>query len=474
MKILFATSECYPFAASGGLGDVSGALPKALTRRGVDCRVVMPLYSDIKPEYRAKMTFVCDFRVPVAWRDQYCGLFSLTQDGVVYYFLDNEYYFKRTGLYGYYDDAERFVFFSRALLEMLRYTGDFIPDVLHTNDWQTALSNIYINRFYREDTRFMRIKTLFTIHNIQYQGKYGAELLNEVVGISPSEASMLEYGGCVNFMKGAIEAADKVNTVSPSYASEILDPWFAHGLDPLLREKQYKLCGILNGIDTDVYNPQTDPYIAAHFSAKAPANKAKCKKELLEKFSLEDNGAPVIAIVSRLVAHKGIDLVKHVLEYILLGGMQVVVLGSGEYMYENCFRDFAARYSQSCGVKIGFIPELARKIYAGADMFLMPSKSEPCGLSQMIALRYGTVPIVRMTGGLQDSISDCGDGKGNGFTFRSYNAHDMLDACLRAKAVYDNPADWKVLVKRALNCDFGWDRAADSYIGLYKEMDSLW
>ncbi|MEG1650206.1 MAG: glycogen synthase GlgA [Oscillospiraceae bacterium] len=473
MNVLFATSECYPYAASGGLGDVSGALPKALSRCGVDCRVVLPLYGDIKPEQRAKMTFICDFIVPVAWRHQYCGLFELSENGVTYYFLDNEYYFKRAGLYGYYDDAERFAFFSRAVLEMLRHC-DFSPDIIHSNDWQTALTNVYLNKFYREEEKFSSIKTLFTIHNIQYQGKYGVELLSDVVGIAPSEAAVLEFGGCVNFMKGAIEVSDKVNTVSPTYAKEILDPWFAHGLDPLLRAKQFKLCGILNGIDTEVYDPHTDPYIAANFSARYPQKKALCKKELLEKFSLEDNGAPVMAIVSRLVAHKGIDLVKHVLEYILLSGIQVVVLGSGEYMYENCFSDFARRYPQSCGVKIGFIPELARKIYAGADMFLMPSKSEPCGLSQMLALRYGTVPVVRITGGLADSITDSGDGEGNGFTFRSYNAHDMLDACLRAKAVYENHDEWNVLVKRALKCDFGWERAAESYLGLYNEMVTLW
>ncbi len=473
MQVLFVTSECVPFAASGGLGDVSGALPKALGAAGVDCRVVMPLYGDVKPEHRARMTFVCDFNVPVAWRSQYCGLYELVDSGVTYYFLDNEYYFKRSGLYGYYDDAERYVFFSRAALEMLRHC-DFAPDVIQANDWQSALVPVYLNKFYRDEEKFAAIKTLFTIHNIQYQGKYGVELLGDVVGIAPAEAAVLEYGGCVNFMKGAIESADKVNTVSPTYATEILDPWFAHGLDPLLREKQYKLCGILNGIDTEVYDPHTDPYIAAQFSARYPQKKTQCKKELIEKFSLEDNGAPIIAIVSRLVAHKGIDLVKHVLEYILLGGMQVVVLGSGEYMYENCFNDFARRYPGQCGVKIGFIPELAHKIYAGADMFLMPSKSEPCGLSQMIALRYGTVPIVRVTGGLADSISDSGDGEGNGFTFRSYNAHDMLDACLRAKAVYENKDDWSALVKRALKCDFSWERSAQSYIGLYEEMVTLW
>ncbi len=474
MNILFAASECTPFVASGGLGDVAGSLPKALVKAGVDCRVVIPLYGDVKPEYRSEMEYITNFYVPVGWRSQYCGLFKLVRDGVTYYFLDNEYYFKRSGLYGFYDDGERYAFFSRAVLEMLRHI-DFDVDIIHANDWQTALVNVYINAFYRSDLRYSRIKTLFTIHNIQYQGQYGFEMLEDVLGLTGSNASFVEYQGCVNFMKGAIECSDKVNTVSPTYAREILDPWFAHSLDPLLREKQYKLCGILNGIDTDVYNPATDPNLAQNYSYKAfVKGKEACKKELLEKFALEDNGAPVIAVISRLVSHKGIDLIKYVMEYILLSGMQMVVLGTGDYMYESCFRDFANRYPNSCGVKIAFIPDLARKIYAGADMFLMPSKSEPCGLSQMIALRYGTVPIVRVTGGLADSITDSGDGVGNGFTFQSYNAHDMLDACLRAKAAYEDDAHWKELVRRALKCDFGWKRAAGSYMGLYDEMVTLW
>ncbi|MEA5050537.1 MAG: glycogen synthase GlgA [Oscillospiraceae bacterium] len=473
MNVLFVTSECYPFATSGGLGDVSAALPKALCKKGVDCRVVLPLYGDIKPQYRQNMTFLCSFYVPLAWRSQYCGVFMLKHEGVTCYFLDNEQYFKRTGLYGYFDDGERFAFFSRAVLEMLRHV-DFTPQILHTNDWQTALTDVYINKFYRDDPKFYGIKTLATIHNIQYQGKYGREILSDVVGIDPADAAVLEYAGCVNFLKGALESADKISTVSPTYAKELLDPWFAHGLDGILRDKQYKLCGILNGIDTDVYDPHTDPYIAANYSARYPQKKAACKKALLGAFGLEDNGAPVIGLVSRLVSHKGIDLVKHVLEYILLAGIQVVVLGSGDYMYENCFLDFHNKYPTMCGVKIGFVPELARRIYAGADMFLMPSKSEPCGLAQMIALRYGTVPIVRLTGGLRDTVSDSGDGAGNGFTFSSYNAHDMLDACLRAKAVYEDKAAWDVLVRRALRCDFSWGRSADSYIGLYDEMLTLW
>jgi len=476
MNILFAASECAPFAKSGGLGDVAGSLPKSLNKiRGVNCHVVLPLYSDIAPEYRKKMKLLAEFDVPVAWRRQYCGVHTAKFGNTTYYFLDNEYYFKRGGLYGYYDDAERFVFYSRAILEMLCHI-DFVPDIIHANDWQTALTTVFLNKFsYRQDPRFYAVKTLFTIHNIQYQGKYGHELVREVLGIPPEETSVVEYGGCINFLKGAIESSDRVSTVSPTYAQEILDPWFSYGLDPILKNRQYKLRGILNGIDTDDYNPETDPKIAARYSAHDLTGKAECKKALIEHFGLSSEGnSPIIGIVSRLVAPKGIDLVKHVLEYILLNGIKVVVLGNGDYMYENCFRDFSSRFPQGCAAHIGFDDRLARMIYSGADMFLMPSKSEPCGLAQMISLRYGTLPIVRLTGGLRDSITDSGDGVGNGFTFRSYNAHDMLDACLRAKAVYDRPDDWKILVERALACDFSWKQAAGQYVELYNEMKSLW
>ena len=477
MNILFATSECVPFAASGGLGDVSGSLPHALGRtKGVECRVVLPLYSDMAPEYRKKMTLLAEFEVPVAWRQQYCGVHSAKFGGVTYYFIDNEYYFKRGGLYGYFDDAERFAFFSRAVLEMLSRI-DFAPDIIHANDWQTALITVFLNKFgYRQDAKYYGIKTLFTIHNIQYQGKYGHDLAKDVIGLPHEDISVLEYGGCVNFVKGAIESSDRVSTVSPTYAQEILDPWFSYGLDPILRNRQNKLLGILNGIDNDLYDPSSDASIAAPYSAQDTTGKAACKQALIQHFGLSSEGydSPIIGIVSRLVAHKGIDLIRHMLEYILLHDMKVVVLGSGETMYEDCFRDFSSRYPQGCACEIGFDPRLAHMIYAGSDMFLMPSKSEPCGLSQMISLRYGTLPIVRITGGLKDSITDQGDGKGNGFTFRSYNAHDMLDACLRAKAVYDTPDDWQKLVTRALNCDFGWKKTAGQYIDLYKEMNTLW
>ena len=473
-KILFCASECTPFISSGGLGDVAGSLPNALCKAGMDCRIVLPLYGDMSEEYRSRLEYVTSFNVELAWRNQYCGLFRLVKDNVTYYFLDNEYYFKRSGLYGFYDDGERFAFFSRAILEMLK-NCDFAPDIIHCNDWQTALTNVFINVFYRSDPKFARIKTLFTIHNIQYQGKYGLDMLNDVLGIGEENAGLVEYNGCVNYMKGAIVCSDRVNTVSPTYSREILDPWYGHGLDGLLRENSSKLQGILNGIDTVGYDPSGDPGIAANYSASDfQDHKAECKKALISEFGLDDDGSPVIAIVSRLADHKGIDLVSQVLEYMLLSNIHVVVLGSGEYAYENMFRVFAAKYPSRCGVRIGFDSALARRIYAGADMFLMPSKSEPCGLSQMIALRYGTIPIVRVTGGLADTITDCGDSSGNGFTFQSYNAHDMLDALLRAKKAYDNKGLWKDIVTRAMKCDFSWTQSAQSYIALYDEMLALW
>ena len=474
MNILYCASEALPFAMSGGLGDVAGSLPRALVEDGINCAVVLPLYGDIRQEMRDKMTYLTNFSVPVGWRNQYCGVFSAQVNGVTYYLLDNEYYFKRKGLYGFYDDGERFAFFSRAILEMLQHI-DFAPDIIHTNDWQTALVCVYLNLYYRHLPKFSRIKTAFTIHNIQYQGKYGLELLEDVLSIGPENAHLVEYDGCVNYMKGAIECADKVTTVSPTYAYEIMDPWFSHGLDGLLREKAYKTCGILNGIDTATYDPATDPLIGHHFDRDSfTTGKPLCKQDLREIFHLEQNEQPIIGMVTRLVSHKGLDLVRHVAEYIILSGIQFVIVGNGDYMYESFFNELAAKYPGRVGVFIGFNPELAHKIYAGADMFLMPSKSEPCGLAQMVALRYGTIPIVRETGGLKDSISDSGDGVGNGFVFSSYNAHDMLDSCLRAKAGYEFPQGWQTLVRRAMDCDFSWNTSARSYIGLYNEMVNLW
>ena len=438
MKILYAASEAAPYAKSGGLADVAGALPKALVRDGIDCRVIIPLYGDLK--FKDTLTYVTNFSVPVGWRSQYCGLFKAEHDGVTFYFIDNEYYFKRSGLYGFYDDGERFAFFSRAILD-----------------------------------KFNHIKTVFTIHNIAYQGKYGMDILEDTCGIGARDAHIVEYDGCANFMKGAIETADKVTTVSPTYAQEILDPWFSHGLDGLLRQKQYKLCGILNGIDVDVFNPATDPDIPQNYDANTvQQGKPVCKAALQDEFGLNKDGSPVMAMVTRLVGHKGVDLVRSIAEGLLQQGIELVILGSGEAQYENFFNELCARNPGRVGVYIGFNAKLAQRIYAGADIFLMPSRSEPCGLAQMVSCRYGTIPVIRETGGLKDSIRDSGDGYGNGFTFANYNAHELYEACWRAKEGYWQKDGWPVLVKRAMECDFSWSNSAKSYEGLYNEVVNLW
>ena len=470
MKVLFATSEAYPFAMSGGLADVSGALPKALRARLVGARIILPLYDTIPQQLRDTMQFITSISVPVAWRRQYCGIFEAKVDGVVYYFIDNLYYFKRGSLYGHYDDAERFAFFSRAVLEVLKVI-DYAPDIIHCNDWQTALIPVYLRLFYRDDDRYRNIKTLFTIHNIQYQGKFGKEILEDVFGIPSSESSLVEYGDCINLMKGAIECAHRVSTVSPTYAKEILDPWYSHGLDSILREREWKLCGIVNGIDTDVYNPETDKAIVAHYSADNLEGKAADKAALQELMGLKrTDSIPLIAMVTRLVSHKGLDLVKARLDSILSFGVQMIVLGSGDYEYETFMYETANRYPDRFRLATGFNPDLAHKIYAGSDIFLMPSKSEPCGLSQMVALRYGSIPVVRETGGLRDTISDSGLGEGNGFTFANYNADDMAHAVYRAVEGFKDREGWKVLTQRAMRCDNSWGASANAYIKLYKSM----
>ncbi len=472
MKVLYVASEALPFMASGGLGDVAGSLPQALRKRLIGCRVVMPLYDTIKQELKDKMTFVTNISVPVAWRRQYCGIFQAKHEGVIYYLIDNQYYFKRDTIYGHYDDAERFTFFARAVLEILPVV-DFKPDIIHCNDWQSALTPVFYSTFYSKDPWYQGIKTVFTIHNIQYQGTYGLELVNDVIGLNPDDTSIVEYDGDVNFMKGAIECANKVTTVSPSYANEILDPWYSHGLDTILRDRQWKLQGILNGIDVDNYNPETDKNIVKNYDVKTvKKGKAENKKDLQAALGLPQRAdVPIIGLVTRLVSHKGLDLIKGVLDELLYTtDVQIAVLGSGDWQYENFFKEMAAKYPDKVGISLGFIPALARKIYAGADIFLMPSKSEPCGLSQMVALRYGTVPIVRETGGLRDSITDSGDGQGNGFTFKTYNAHDMLGAIRRSLGAYDNKEYWDGLVVRAMECDFSWGKSANEYIKMYKEI----
>lgn len=468
MNILFAASEARPFIASGGLADVIGALPKALLGAGCGCRVILPLYSDIPDEFRKKMQKIAEINVMLGWRSLYCGLFETVYNGVTFYFVDNEYYFKRRGIYGHFDDGERFAYFSKAVLECVKVMN-FEPEIIHCHDWQTGMIPTFLNLFYRGDPKLSKIKTIFTIHNIQYQGNYDMYFAEDVLGIPESHRCTVEYDGRCNYMKAGIDQCDAVSTVSPTYAEEILDPWFAWGLDRLLRERTYKLAGILNGIDAESYDPSTDKEIPATFSKYDLSGKAKCKAELQKELGLEaDPDKMLIGMVGRLVSHKGLDLVRAVCDRLMEGNVQIAVLGSGESAFEGFFRYMQEKYPGRISFVCGFIPSLARRIYAGSDVFLMPSKSEPCGLAQMIALRYGTIPIVRETGGLKDSIKDLGGIKGNGFTFQTYNADDMLGAIYRAQALYSDKTRWKEAVLNALSCDFSWDRSAGAYKHLYE------
>ena len=428
-KILFVGSEVLPFAATGGLGEVLGSLPKALAARGdYDVRVMMPYYSDIGEQYRNSAKYLCNYNVGLSWRNLYCGLFELKQDNVTYYFIDNEYYFHRDGLYGFYDDGERYAFFCKAVMDSF-YFIDFMPDIIHANDWQTALIPIYNNSKYHYD-----IKLIFTIHNIEYQGQYDLKILPTVFDLPPEAGAYVEYEGCINLVKGAIETSDCVTTVSESYAKELEDAAFAHGLQDMIRKNNWKTRGILNGIDAEGYDPATDTAIAHNFTSTDFSGKVQDKLELQRLAGLrEDAGVPVIAIISRLVAHKGLDLITKAMENIVRNcEVQLVVLGKGDRKYEDYFIWLQNQYNGKVSAMITYNKDLSRKVYAGADMFLMPSKAEPCGLSQMIACRYGTVPIVRETGGLRDSIVDCSYGEGNGFTFADYNPDDMANAIYRA------------------------------------------
>lgn len=466
-KILFVASEAAPFIATGGLAEVVGSLSKALaTDKNYDVRVIIPLYQDVKKEYRKEFRFIGNIFVPLSWRNQYCGIFEYVADNVTYYFVDNEYYFKRPGCYGYYDDGERFAFFCRSVMEILSFIN-FYPDVLHCHDWQAALAAIYLKTIYCFRPEYQFIRSVFTIHNIEYQGQYSLDILEDLFGISNNFKYLVEYDHCINLMKGAIECSERFSTVSPTYAGEIKNPYYSHGLDSIVRRNEFKLCGILNGIDPDYYNPATDKALFANYSAEKPEKKAICKEELQKMLNLPVKpNTPVIAMISRLVGHKGLDLVREVIEQVLRQDVQFVLLGTGDSAYENYFSDLARRYTGKVVSIISFNADLSRKIYSGADLFLMPSKSEPCGLSQMIASRYGTVAIVRETGGLRDSITPYGAG-GNGFTFRDYNAYDMLYVINEALNVYRDGVEWQKLVRRAMTTDFTWAKSAKEYLGLY-------
>ncbi len=469
-KILFVASEAAPFIATGGLAEVVGSLSKALARHErYDVRVILPLYQDVKKEYRKEFRFIGNIFVPLSWRNQYCGIFEYVKDNVTFYFVDNEYYFKRPGCYGYYDDGERFAFFCRSVMEILGFIG-FYPDVLHCHDWQAALAALYLKTIYCFRPEYQFIRAVFTIHNIEYQGKYSLDILEDLFGISYRYRNLVEYDRCINLMKGAIECCEKFSTVSPTYAGEIKDPYYSHGLDQIVRRNEFKLCGILNGIDPEYYDPATDKALFANYSAENIAPKAVCKEELQRMLNLPVKpDAPILAMISRLVSHKGLDLVQEVIEQALRQDMQFVLLGTGDSNYENYFADLARRYPGKVVSIISFNSDLSRKIYSGADLFLMPSKSEPCGLSQMIASRYGTIAIVRETGGLRDSITPYGAG-GNGFTFHDYNAYDMLYVINEAIGVYRNKEEWAALVKKAMTTDFSWGKSAEYYEGLYESV----
>jgi len=470
-KVVFLGSEANPFIATGGLADVLGSLPKAIAANGnFDVSVILPLYSGIRSEFKSQFKYLTNFNVSVGWRWQYCGVFYYEYQGVKFYFLDNEYYFKRDGnIYGFYDDGERFAFFSRAALDTIARLNIY-PDVLHCNDWQTAASIIYLKGMYFGDEKFRRIKTVFSIHNIEYQGVFGMETYESLFGFADSIKQFIEFDGCVNLMKGAIEMTDILSTVSPTYANEIKDAYFAHGLENIINRNAHKLYGILNGIDIDFYNPETDKYLFKNYSEKDLSGKAVCKTELQKMLGLPVRAdVPMIAIISRLVSHKGLDLVKCVIENLLEQDVQVVILGKGEVAYENYFNHIAYCYKGKCVTIIAYNQDLSRKIYSGADLFLMPSKMEPCGLSQMIASRYGTVSIVRETGGLNDSIKAFTGNDGNGFTFHDYNAHDMLFVINEAIRTYKDKDAWKIVQYKAMTTDFSWRVQAGKYEEIYNK-----
>ncbi|MBR4801028.1 MAG: glycogen synthase GlgA [Clostridia bacterium] len=474
MKILFVTSEAAPFVRSGGLGDVAGALPKALNKQDNDCRVILPFYKEeIKDAFKQNFRFVASTFVDLSWRRQYCGVYEAVYEGVKYYFIDNEYYFNRKGLYGHFDDGERFAFFSKAVLEVLPLI-DFYPDILHANDWHTALCPVFLDVFYRYSEEYQKIKTVFTIHNIEFQGKYGDNLIGDILGLPEWARSIVMNGDCVNYMKGGIESSNAVTTVSETYANEILDPFYSYGLESILSERRFKLHGVVNGIDETVYNPKTDDKLFAKYTAKNyAAKKAENKKALLEMIDMPYSAErPLVAMITRLTEQKGIDLVAAVIDDIMRADIQVVILGTGDWKYENMLRAVESRYPSKFKGILAFSADLASKIYSASDMFLMPSKFEPCGLSQLIAMKYGSVPIVRETGGLKDTVPAYNPetGEGKGFTFKTYNAYDMLDAVWRAYACYFDKENWNKVVTNGMNSNLGWDISAKKYLDIYKTL----
>ena len=475
MQIVFASAECAPFVKTGGLGDVAGSLPAALVRAGAEVIVMVPKYATIKDEYKAQMEHFSDFYVSLGWRNEYCGLEKLEHDGVTYMFIDNERYFARDYPYGFFDDGERFAFFSKAITESLQHLPEgFECDILHCNDWQTALAPVFLREFYQGLPLYDRVKTVFSIHNVAFQGQFSDTVMEDILGVAhiPAAASQLRCDACsINYMLGALRYADAITTVSPTYANEIQTPEFGEGLDGVLRERSYALQGILNGIDVAGFDPATDNRIAANYTVEDRSGKAVCKAKLQEELGLEvRDDRPLMVMVTRLTRQKGMDLVMYALDRILSGGVQVAVLGTGDRDYEDGLRYFQDKYPGTMAARIEFDPALSQRMYAAADMFLMPSKFEPCGLSQIIAMRYGTLPIVRETGGLKDTVIPYNEftGEGTGFSFSNFNGDEMGDAVFRAARLFwDNRDAWNQLVTQAMSQDFSWTRSADKYLDLY-------
>ena len=470
MKILYVTSEANPFAASGGLGDVMGALPIAVHEEGVEASVIMPLYDSVKEEHRCKLEKVIDINFKLAWRETGASVFKIEHNGVTYYFVENHRYFTRGRLYGEQDDAERFAFFSKAVIEFMIQSGN-VPDILHANDWQTALTVIYLKTEFAEHPMLSGIKTVYTIHNIEYQGKFGYNVLGDVFGINGNYMGVLEYDGCVNLMKGAIVVSDYITTVSPNYANELEYDFFSFGLSPMIKAAKYKISGVINGIDYNYFSPETGGDIVKKYTTRTvKSGKAANKKALQEELGLEVRpDVPLLVMITRLTAGKGIDLVLHILEEVLREDVQVAILGTGDKEYEHRIAEMANHHPNLAAL-IKFDRVISKKMYASADIFIMPSKSEPCGLAQMIACSYGTVPIVRSVGGLYDSIKPWGSEGGNGFRFDNYNAHDLLYSIKNAVSLYRDKSEWAKLVVAAKKSDFTWKNSAVKYVKIYNKL----
>ena len=472
MKVLFAASEAHPFIKTGGLGDVMGALPKSLIKLGVDVRVVIPKYKNIKDEFKQKLQFIKWFTVPVGWRNQYCGVFQYQYKGVIYYFIDNEYYFNRDGLYGYFDDGERFAFFNRAVLEFIKQV-DWQPDLINCNDWQTGMVPVLLNLEYKKDLFYSKMKTVFSIHNLLFKGSFSPKVLPELFGYDymPLVNGSVELDGSVSFLKGGLNYCDQITTVSNTYAEEIKTPQYGEGLDGFLRSKSYYLMGIVNGIDYEEFNPQDDKFIFKNFSINSLGNKLENKLALQRELGLpQKKDTPMIGLISRLTHQKGCDLIVNMIDRLLQRDIQIVILGTGDYWYEETFKNLQYRYPDKVSANIKFDNALAHKIYAATDMFLMPSLFEPCGLGQLIALRYGSIPIVRETGGLKDTISPYNkyNGVGNGFGFKNFNSNELMQIIEYALTIYNDKNAWNNIIRQAMNSDNSWEKSAMQYKWLYE------